>query len=126
MKVGDIVYATLTGASGVTALVATRIYPSEAPLDVDLPCCYYDVQLAEMVDGSAPLTTAQVQIGCLAHTEAGAHNLANAVHAALDGKTKYSGGTWLRGLYLLGRTESRDADSNLWGVLLVYGASVTF
>ncbi len=126
MKAGDIVYATLTATSAVTALVSTRVYPVEAPLEVDLPCCYYDVQLADEVDGSAQMATAQVQVGCLAHTEAGAHSLANAVHGALDGVTKYSGGTWLRGLYLLGRTESRDADNNLWGVLLVYGASVTF
>jgi hypothetical protein len=126
MKAGDIVYAKLTSTTAVTTLVSTRVYPSEAPLDVDLPCVYYDVQLAEAVDGSAPMAGAQVQVGCLAHTEAGAHGLANAVHGALDGLTRYSGGTWLRGLALLGRTESRDADNNLWGVLLVYGASVTF
>ena len=126
MKAGDIVFAKLTSTSAVTTLVSTRVYPVEAPLEVDLPCCYYDVQLAEAVDGSAPMTTAQIQVGCLAHTEAGAHSLANAVHGALDGLTQHSGGTWLRGLYLLGRTETRDADNNLWGVLLVYGASVTY
>ena len=126
MKAGDIVYGQLTTTAGVTTLVGSRVYPVEAPLEVDLPCCYYDVQLADEVDGRAPMATAQIQVGCLAHTEATAHSLVNVVHGALDGMTKYSGGTWLRGLYLLGRTESRDADNNLWGVLLVYGASVTF
>lgn len=126
MKAGDIVYGKLTTTAAVTTLVGSRVYPVEVPLDTDLPACHYDVQLAESADGSAPMTTAQVTVGCLAHTEAVAHNLASAVHGALDGMTRYSGGTWLRGLYLLSRNEDRDADNNLWRVLLVYGASVTF
>lgn len=126
MKAGDIIYAKLTGAAGVAAIVGTRVYPIDVPLDVDLPCCYYDVQLADTVEGSAPLSPAQVTVGCLAHTEATAHALASAVHGVLNGLTANSGGTWLRGLRQLGRTENRDAENNLWGVQLVYGASVTF
>lgn len=126
MKAGDIIYAKLTAAAAVTTIVSTRVYPNDAPLDVDLPCCYYDVQLAEALDGSAPLSGAQVSVGCLAHTEATAHSLASAVDGVLNGLSAYSGGTWLRGLHRLARTESRDAENNLWGVLLVYGASVTF
>lgn len=126
MKAGDIIYNRLIADAAVAALVATRIYPIDAPLDVDLPACYYDVQLADAVDGSAPLSTAQIQVGCLAHSEATAHSLAAAAHNALDGLTGTSGGTWLRGVRQLNRTENRDAENNLWGVLLVYGASVTF
>lgn len=126
MKAGDIIYAKLTGAAAVAAIVATRVYPNDAPLDVDLPCAYYEVQLTDAVDGSAPMQGVQVSVGCLAHTEATAHSLAAAVDGALNGISAYSGGTWLRGLTRLGRTESRDAENNLWGVLLVYGASVTF
>jgi hypothetical protein len=126
MKAGDIIFDTLTGNAGVTAIVASRIYPIDAPLDVDLPCSYYDVQLAEEVDGSAPLSTAQITVGCLAHSEATAHSLAAAVDAALAGLTANSAGTWLRGVRRLNRTENRDAENNLWGVQLVYGASVTF
>jgi len=126
MKAGDIVYGTLTSAAGVTAIVGDRIYPIDAPLEVDLPCLYFEVQLAQSADGSAPMQPAQIQVGCLAHTEAAAHELAVAVHAALAGLTRVSGDTWLRSLYQLGRTENRDAENNLWGVLLVYGASVTY
>lgn len=126
MKAGDIIYNTLLADAAVSAIVATGIYPIDAPLDVDLPACYYDVQLADEVDGSAPLSPAQVTVGCLAHSEATAHSLAAAVHAALEGLTATSGGTWLRGLRRLNRTENRDAENNLWGVQLVYGASVTF
>jgi hypothetical protein len=126
MKAGDIIYTHLTSSSAVAAIVSTRIYPLEAPLEVETPCCYYDVQLADAVDGSAPMQQAQVSVGCLAHPEAGAHDLAAAVDTALDGLTRYADGTWLRSLAPLGRTESRDAENNLWGVLLVYGASVTF
>lgn len=126
MKAADIIYAKLQATSAVTAIVGARIYPIDAPLDVDLPCLYYDVSLADAVDGSAPLSPAQIQVGCLAHSEATAHTLATVVHTALDGLTANSGGTWLRGLRQLGRTENRDAENNLWGVLLVYGASVTF
>lgn len=126
MKAGDIVYDKLTGAAAVTAIVAQRVYPIDAPLDVDLPCLWYDVSLTEAVEGSAPLSTAQVQVGCVAHSEATAHSLAAAVHAVLNGLTATDTGTWLRSLTQMGRTESRDPDNNLWGVLLVYGASVTF
>jgi hypothetical protein len=126
MNAGNIIYDKLIANAAVAAIVAARIYPIDAPLDVDLPCCYYDVQLGPVGDGSAPLSTAQLQVGCLAHSEATAHSLANAVHAALDGLSATDTGTWLRGLRQLGRTENRDAENNLWGVLLVYGASVTF
>jgi hypothetical protein len=126
MKAGDIVYGQLTTTAGVTTLVGSRVYPLEVPLEADLPALHYDVQLTEGVEGSAPMVGAQVTVGCLAHTEAGAHNLAAAVHTALNGMTKYGGGTWLRSLVLVNRQEDRDADSNIWRVLLVYGASVTF
>ncbi len=75
---------------------------------------------------ASPQAPADLTVGCLAHSEATAHSLAAAVHAALEGLTATSGGTWLRGLRWLNRTENRDAENNLWGVLLVYGASVTF
>jgi hypothetical protein len=126
MKAGDIIYTKLTTTSAVTTLISTRVYPLEVPLAASLPAVYYDVQLAEAVDGSAPMQQAQVTVGCLAHTEAGAHGLANVVHAALNGMTRYSAGTWLRSLDPLGRTDDYDTDSNVWRVLLVYGASVTF
>ena len=126
MNAGDIIYNTLIDDAGVAAIVAGRIYPIDAPLDVDLPCCYYGVQLAQTVDGSAPLSTAQITVGCLAHSEATVHSLAAAVHAAIDGLTGTRSGTWLRGARQLNRTEDRDAENNLWGVVLVYGASVTY
>jgi hypothetical protein len=126
MKAADIIYSTLGQAAAVAAIVGTRIYPLDAPLDVDLPCLYFEVSLEQTVEGSAPMQRAQIQVGCLAHTEAAAQTLATAVHAALNGLTRNSGGTWVRGVRQLGRSESRDAENNLWGVLLVYGASVTY
>jgi hypothetical protein len=126
MNAGDAIYSALSAASAVTALVSTRIYPIDAPLDVDLPCVWYDVTLAAAVDGSANMAPAQVQVGCLAHTEASMHSLADAVDAALNGLTRYASGTWLRSLTVMGRTESRDPEQNLWGTVLAYSASVTF
>jgi hypothetical protein len=126
MKAGDIIYARLQATSAVAAIVSTRIYPVDAPLEVDLPCIWYDVTLGEALDGSAPMAAAQVQVGCLAHDEATAHDLAAAVDGSLDGLTRTSGGTWLRALRRLGRQENRDTDNNLWSVLLVYGGTVTF
>lgn len=126
MNAGDVIYSVLSATSAVTTIVSTRIYPIEAPLDVDLPCVFYDVTLAAAIDGSAPLSPAQIQVGCLAHTEASAHSLADAVHTELDGLTRYSSGTWLHSMALLGRTESRDPEQNIWGIVLAYGAGVTF
>lgn len=126
MNAGDAIYSVLSGTSAVTTLVSTRIYPIDAPLDVDLPCVWFDVTLAAAIDGTVNMAPAQVQVGCLAHTEAGMHALADVVDAALNGLTRYASGTWLRSLVLLGRTESRDPEQNLWGTVLAYSASVTF
>jgi hypothetical protein len=126
MKAADIVYTKLKNAAAVAAIVSDRVYPLEVPLDGDLPAVYFEVALEPAVEGSAPMSGAQIQVGCMAHTEASVNTLASAVHTALNGLTYNSGGTWLRSVHQLGRTESRDAENNIWGVLLAYGASVTF
>ena len=45
MSAETVLYSTLTGASAVTAIVATRIYPDVVPLEVELPCVAYALSL---------------------------------------------------------------------------------
>ena len=126
MNAGGIIYSVLAANAPVAAVVSARIYPIDVPLEVDLPCVFFDVSLGPAVDGSAPMSPAQISVGCLAHTEAAAHSLAELVHTALNGLTHYSAGTWLHSMALLGRAESRDEEQNTWGIVLAYGAGVTF
>lgn len=126
MKAADIIYSALVGTPAVTAIAGTRAYPIEVPADVELPAIWIVVALGDSVDGSLPEQEAQIQIGCLAHTETEAHDLADAVDAKLNGLTRYSGGTWLRGMYRTSRTPARDAENNIWGIILGYGAGVTY
>ena len=80
----------LTGAAGVTALVADRIFPDDATTAEDeqtpLPFVMYQragTTFQNAVSGIVAIERVQMGLGCYAATRAAAESLANAVHAAL-------------------------------------------
>lgn len=77
---------TALAASGVTALVSTRVYPDAIPQEADLPAIVYyraDTAFITMIDGSISLERAQMAIGCYAATRSAAEAVANAAKVAL-------------------------------------------
>jgi len=85
------VRAVLVGASGVTDLVSTRVYPNSAPQSTTKPFIVYEVDTLEPVDalsGHAGLTFAQFTITSWGATYSDAKAVSAAVLAALG---DYSG-----------------------------------
>lgn len=82
-------YSVLSGTSGISSLVSTRIYPMAAPQNTALPYITY-VRLStgrrELTHGN-PIDAAEAefQIDCVASSPSGAKTLASAVIAALHG-----------------------------------------
>lgn len=100
-------YALLSGAAGVTALVAARIYPDVLPEE----CAYPAIVFARA--STAPILGIGGQvfgedigllIGCWAETRSAADAVAAAVEAAL------TGGVFTRG----GREAGFDPDTGLY------------
>lgn len=119
-----VVRTLLTGNVTVAALVSGRIFPNEAPADSTLPLIVYGVRLLEAVDGSAPVAAATVDVHCYADTDDGAQALAVAADGAIDGKGGTYSGTAVRSLTGESWEDARDAEMQLWGRLLRYGAVV--
>jgi hypothetical protein len=82
-------YAVLSGAAGVTALVSTRIYPDVVPEEATLPAIAYQrtsTEYSTTIHGGAPVAeTPTIEITCVATTRPGANAVANAVIASLAG-----------------------------------------
>ena len=114
----------LTGNVTVAGLVAGRIYPNEAPADADLPLIVYGVRLQEAVDGSAPVAPATVDVHCYASTDDAAQSLAVAADGAIEGRGGMYSGTIVQALTGENWEDVRNAEMELWGRLLRYGAVV--
>lgn len=80
-------YAALTGSAGVTALVASRVYPDTVPQDIDLPAVAFtrtSTDYLTTIHAGSPLAeTATLEVWCMAVTRAGAEALASACVGAL-------------------------------------------
>lgn len=126
MNAGAILYARLAAAAAVTAIVGTRILPLEVTQEIDLPALAYSVQLADAGEGTAPIQRATATLYCMAHTEAGAHDLAVAVNGVLDGYAAVNGGTRLAPLQRAGWDYLRSHELNLWQVTVTYQTWVVY
>lgn len=80
-------YAALTGSAGVTALVASRIYPDAVPQDINLPAVAFtrtSTEYLPTIHNLIPVAeTATLEVWCMAETRAGAEALASACVAAM-------------------------------------------
>lgn len=85
MSVETSLYSTLTGNSGVSALIATRLYPLVLPQKPTLPAATYQRISTRPVSTRSGngLDFVRMQIDCYGATYANAKALAAAVVAAL-------------------------------------------
>ena len=115
MAFGSEIYGYLSGVSGVTNIVSTRIYPVRLPDAPTLEAIVYTVISAprtEDLSGSSGLGTAIVQIDCWANTYSEANTLAEAVRQAMQGYSGTMGGTTVEGVHLLDELDNFEEDIN--------------
>jgi len=99
--IGQSVYSLLSGASAVTDIVGTRIFPLVSQAPSHPPYVVYSVVGGEAwnsMGGQSGLAQSRVQIDAYAVTYAGAQALAASVRGALDGFRGVSGGVRVGGV----------------------------
>lgn len=84
MTIGTLVKSTLTGNSGVSALVSTRVYPLQLPQKPTYEAITYQRISNGPQNGSTAIRDSRWQISCWAETYAEAHVLAAAVKTAFE------------------------------------------
>jgi len=85
--IGQAIYTLLTGASAVSALVGTRVYPDMATQDAVYPFIVYSEEGADpsdTKDGVSTLDVVGLQIVVFSNSYATAQTLAEAARVALD------------------------------------------
>lgn len=87
MTLDEAVFAALSGAAGVTAIVGTQIYPVAVQRDKKAPYLVFQTQKDEEfrpLDGSAAtLASSALTIDCLGRTPAESMSIVTAVKAVL-------------------------------------------
>lgn len=91
------VFAALTGAPALTALVASRVFPDVLPQEVEMPALRVTV-ISDVPESSlngaqaSALANARVQVDAYAKTREQSREVAEAVKAAMDLKSAKAGG----------------------------------
>lgn len=105
-------YAALSGAAAVTALVSTRIYPDVVPADVALPCIAYtrtETEFVTTIHSARPVAeTAFLEISCMAESRAAAEDLGDKVRNAAGDA----------GFAPVGRRAEFDPENEMWAAVL--------
>lgn len=88
MGAESIIYAALTNAAGVTAIVSSRVYPGLLPKDKPLPAIVQakpeDTEYIVTIHSSVPCATrVLMELWCIALTSTEAEALGDAVEDAL-------------------------------------------
>lgn len=95
MMVEKAVYALLSGAAGLVALVSARIYPVIVSQGEPLPAVIYLVvskQSEHCMGLDSNLTRARVQVTAFASTQTSARSVADAIKSAMSRKRGTYGG----------------------------------
>ena len=86
-EIGKAIYGLLSGASSVTDIVGSRIYPVSVPQFAEFPFVVYtttDTEPSMTKDGSSPLDVITVQIDMYANDFDTNTTLAGAIRSTLD------------------------------------------
>jgi hypothetical protein len=106
-------YAALTGAAGLAALVSARVYPDVVPLGVALPAVAYlraETEYSPTLHGTIwpGSTRAVMDVACVATTRSSAEAVADAVVVACLAATHM----------VTSRAMQFDAETDLYAVTL--------
>ena len=111
MSAETVLYSTLSGAAGVTALVSTRIYPDVAPQEGSLPAITFErtgTEYHNTIHGTVIATVAAMDVWCMGATRASAEAVCDAVATAVR----------VAGFLTTGRRAEFDPESDLWAAVL--------
>lgn len=112
----------LTGYSGLTALISTRVYPFKIPQAATLPCLTYQRistprSLSHDSSGIGnELAHPRFQFDAWATTYASAKAISDQVRAALNGHTGSMGGVTIRAALVDDERTSFEPETNLFRV----------
>lgn len=125
---GKAIYSILTGASAVTALVSTRIYPDMATQKAAYPFIVYAItgtQPSDTKDGVSGLDVVEVAVMCYATTYTSAQDIAGAVRTALDRVTGSHGGLTVQSIRFLDqRSTEMETNKHVFVVEQAYSARI--
>jgi len=100
------IYALLSGATTITALVSTRISPDRRKKGEALPALVYRVSFSDpiktLAGPHASMTRSDIQITAFATTRAAVRDIINACAVVLDGYSGETGGVVFRGIIIDG------------------------
>jgi NAD-dependent SIR2 family protein deacetylase len=85
--IGKLIYARLSTASNITAIISTNIYPDITPQNVDYPFIVYsiiDSNPVDFKDGQSNLEEIDLQIDVYTQNYDTTQNLANLIRNRLD------------------------------------------
>ena len=111
MSVETTLYATLSSAAGVTALVSTRIYPDVMPEGVAFPAVVFSRSGTDPINGISGAkfgATVEMAVATWGKTRTSADAVADAIEAAIPPS----------GFYLSGRASAYDPETGLFATTL--------
>lgn len=108
MSASKAIFARLTAAAGVIALVSDRVFTDEADIETPPPMIIYEEGDTEgdNVYGTATLQYTMITVACIADDKAGAVAVADAVMTAVNDQKGTWGGINVEGCFL----ESKNDD----------------
>ena len=112
MAIETALYSILSGDSGVSAIVGTRIYPKVIPQLASLPAVSYQ-EITGMrehtMDGPVGMVRSRWQINCVADSYSALRALADAVRKALDGYCDTASSTKIDACFLDNENDGLDS-----------------
>ncbi len=104
-------YALLSNAAPVTALVAARVYPDVAPQESALPAIVFEranTEYLNTIHGTTVGARVTLEVWCMAEGRSAAEALADAVLSAASGTD----------FVPVGRRADFDAEQQLWAAIV--------
>lgn len=118
MTLGAVIAARLTGYSGVSALVGTRIYPLELPQKPTYPAIRYQRISNTDTNGNTALRETRWQIDCWGQTYAAATALAAQVKAAFEGFTDTNQTPGIKQSYVVNEGDDYDDQAKVFRTIV--------
>lgn len=131
LELGEAIYKYLTGLSGLSALVADRVYPDTLPQNPEYPAVTFrqisEDEVEPFVMPSTTMICAVYQMDCWGATRAGADAVAKQVRAAwknYSGVMGGVGGVTVNAVRKISRLDNYYTDTD--GRPIAYAVSMDF